>query len=111
MIKQIPIITEPEQAKESGARQRFKRDQELDDIRSIIATESGRRFLARLLAHCKVSRSVWQPSAAIHRDAGIQEVGHFVLGEVVAADRRAAADFLTEAYEQSLSTTTHKENR
>ena len=96
------IITEPEQIKESKARIRFGRDQELDDIRAVVSTVAGRRFVSRLLRRCGVSQSVWEPSAAIHRNAGIQEVGHFILGEVVAADPASGATLLIEAYQSEI---------
>lgn len=96
------IITEKEQENESRAKVRLGREKELDDVRAVLSTPGGRRFIARLLSHCSVSRSIWEPSAAIHRNAGIQEVGHYILSEVVAADSKVGSEMLVEAYESEL---------
>lgn len=96
------VITDPEQANESRARSRFTREQELDDVRAVISTPEGRRFILRLLSECRVSQSVWHPSAAIHKYAGIQEVGHFIFSEVVSADPATGAKMLVEAYQSEI---------
>ena len=65
------------------------RDQELNDIKSILQTQAGRRFLWRLLSHCKTFESIWEPSAKIHYNSGIQDLGHFIMAEIVACDESA----------------------
>ena len=62
------------------------RQQELTDLRSVLKTAEGRRFVWRIMGHCKVFGSIWNQSAMIHYLAGKQDVGHFLLSEVTAAD-------------------------
>lgn len=62
------------------------RMQELNDIRFICSHTQGRRLLWRLLSHCKTFESIWENSARIHYNAGKQDVGHFVMSEIVEAN-------------------------
>ena len=62
------------------------RDVELNDIRTVLGTISGRRLLWRLLEHCKTFNSVWEPSAKIHYNSGMQDIGHFIMSEIVESD-------------------------
>lgn len=90
------------QVKEVAKNAKSNRDQELADIRTVLSTDQGRRFVARLLSKFKIAGGVWTPSAEIHRNAGIQDCGQFILGEVVKADKSLGAKMLTEAYEKEL---------
>jgi len=74
-----------------------EREQELNDLRIILGTGEGRRFLWRLMSHCKVFGSVWSPSASIHYLAGKQDVGHYIWGEVAAANEDAVFLMMQEA--------------
>lgn len=62
------------------------RDQEMRDLADVLSTASGRRFVWRVLIHCKSFESIWEQSARIHYNAGIQDVGHFLMTEIVEAD-------------------------
>lgn len=73
------------------------RAQELEDFRTILKTTEGRRFIWRLLSHCKVFGSIWSPSASIHYLAGKQDVGHFVLSEITEADENFLLKMMKEA--------------
>lgn len=58
------------------------RERELNDLLAVMSTKEGRRYMWRLLAHCKVFGSVWHGSALIHYNAGMQDVGHFILADI-----------------------------
>lgn len=58
---------------------------ELEDVRAVISTPNGRRFIWRLLQECHVFDSIWEPSARIHYWAGQQDIGHFLQREIEAA--------------------------
>ena len=64
----------------------LERRKEIDDIREVLSTLQGRRFLWRVMEKCKVFGSVWEPSAKIHYNAGKQDLGHFLLSEITDAD-------------------------
>jgi hypothetical protein len=98
----VKNASDEEQVKEARLHVRHKREVELDDLKAIVSMPEGRRFISRLLTKFKIAGRVWTPSAEIHRNAGIQEAGQFILGEVIQADRGLAAQLLSEAYEREL---------
>jgi hypothetical protein len=63
-----------------------ERQQELQDIRTVLSSVSGRRLLWRIMEKCKTFSSVWEPSAKIHYNAGQQDLGHFIMTEIVDAN-------------------------
>lgn len=77
------------QVRKDGERQKSAREQELVDLKFVLSHPAGRRFLWRLLGHFGVFKSIWEPSAKIHYNAGLQDGGHFLLAEVEAADQEA----------------------
>jgi len=61
-----------------------KREQDLarilnEDILTLLELPAGRRVLWRIIEHCKVFNTIWDPSSRIHYNSGKQDVGHFVL--------------------------------
>ncbi len=97
-----PIVrnaADPEQVKEGREKEKFGRMLELDDIRKILATDYGRRFVWRLLGKAGVFESVWRQSAEIHYLAGKQDFGHFIMGEVVESNPDALVLMMKEAKE------------
>lgn len=72
------------------------RDREIKDLQEVLSTQCGRRLIFRLLTHCKTFETIWEQSARIHYNAGIQDVGHFIMAEVVAADETALLTMMTE---------------
>lgn len=78
-------------------RERSKRDRELNDLRYLLQSHQGRRFVWRLLAHCSVFESIWSASALIHKNSGRQDVGHFLMAEVTAANEEAFFQMMKEA--------------
>lgn len=86
-----------EQVKEAGKRDRMRREAEIRDLKVVLSTKEGRRFMWRLLSHCKVFGSIWEPSAKIHYSSGMQDVGHFVMAEVIDAQEEAFVLMMKEA--------------
>lgn len=85
------------QVKHAGRKDRDRRQREMDDLRAVLATPFGRRFVWRLLSHCKVFESIWHPSALIHANAGRQDVGHYLMAEIVEANEDMLLMMMTEA--------------
>lgn len=79
---------------------KHNRRQEVDDIKNIMNTEHGRRFIWRLLTHCGVFRSIWSNSAAIHYNSGMQDVGHFIQAEVIDAAEGSYLQMIKESKEK-----------
>ena len=82
-----------------GARLREKdvRARDLEDLKVVLSTISGRRFVWKLLGFCKVNGSVWESSARIHYNSGQQDVGHHILSEIIAADEDAYLSMMKES--------------
>ena len=85
----------PKQVRRAGRLEKKKRDDELADVRHVCSTEAGRRFMFRLLGHCKVFESVY--GLDVQYQAGKQDVGHFVMAEVVEADDELLFRMMREA--------------
>jgi hypothetical protein len=90
------------QVEKASQREKRIREEELKDLRFIMKAPEGQRFLARLLAHCRLNSSVWHPSAAIHRYAGHQEIGQFIYGEMIQADKLTAINLVANEIEKEL---------
>ena len=73
----------------ASRKERDQREQELADLRELLKTEFGRRFVWRVLGYCKLFQDVWDPSSRIHFNAGLQHVGHWLTAEITAADEEA----------------------
>lgn len=80
---------DPKQIKHAGRSEKSAREQELDDLRALLATQWGRRFVWRVMGYCKFGSDIWDGSSRIHFNAGVQNVGHWVLAEIMAADEEA----------------------
>lgn len=76
--------------KKESERKRVARDLELDDLRSVLKTDAGRRVIWRLLTKCRTFESVFEQSSKIYYNAGAQDLGHFIMSEIVEANE----DFL-----------------
>ena len=83
--------------------ERLEREQDRmqrSDMLAVLATPEGRRVLWSVLTFCRLLEETWDPSVLIHYLAGRQSVGHFVLGEIVAADPKAWLQMQVEHLEE-----------
>jgi hypothetical protein len=86
----VKNAADEKQVKKAKQKEKSKRDFEIEDMKAVLRTAEGRRFIWRILEQCNVFGSIWHPSAAIHHNAGKQDLGHFLMGEV----SEAGDDFL-----------------
>ena len=84
----------------AGKKQKEVERQQIDDLRKILDSDHGRRFLWRLLVHCRINASVFEPNSKIAYNSGMQDVGHFVLGEIVKARPEAYLLMMQEHQEK-----------
>lgn len=100
-MKQAPAVVgnaaDQKQVERANRKDRDRRKRELDDLRDVLSTAPGRRLLWRLLGHCRVFESIWHPSALIHANAGKQDVGHYIISEIVDANEDAYFLMMKEA--------------
>jgi hypothetical protein len=87
------------QVRSRNQRIKFERERELRDLCSVLSTREGRRVFWRLIGKCRVFDSVWEQSARIHYNSGQQDVGQFILKEIVEADEGAYILMMKESKE------------
>jgi len=89
-----------QQVQRGGRLAQRRRDRELNDLRAVLATAEGRRAIWRLLEHCGVNRSSYDPSqrgdSTVFRE-GARNVGLFLMAEITDADEEALVTMMREA--------------
>lgn len=93
----VKNAADAEQVAKGKSKEDARRFEELNDLRGILATPGGRRFMWRMLGKCRVFESIYHASALIHYNSGQQDIGHFVMAEIV----DARADALLEMMQES----------
>lgn len=88
-MKELSIADQEKQVEAADKKRELKRLKELEDLRFVLKNVEGRRVFWRLMTHCRVLESIWENSAKIHYNSGKQDVGHFVMSEVVNANEDA----------------------
>lgn len=84
--------------KKQASRDERLRTQELGDVKAMMSSVSGRRFLWRLMSRCRVFGSVLHPSGSqVYYNSGQQDVGHFVMGEILESDEKLFQQMQSEA--------------
>lgn len=71
--------------------------------RLVLKTPVGRMVIWSLIEHCQPFQSIWDNSAKIHKNAGRQDVGHFILSQVEAADQEALFQMMREGKERQIT--------
>lgn len=94
-----------EQVRRAGKEERFTRDEELNDLREVLSSERGRRFLWARLAKLGVNRSVFITSSEIYYRSGRQDAGHELLADILAADSALYLQMQGEAIARDRNTT------
>jgi hypothetical protein len=81
--------SDPKQVRYAERKQRQREARFLAALREVLRTPAGRIVGWELLARAGVFRSVWDPSAKIHYNAGRQDYGHELLASMLEADEEA----------------------
>lgn len=80
-------ISDPVKVKKAEMKEKDLRQQELNDIRTVLSNASGRRFMWRLLSKCNSFSSVFSAdNSLMSYHSGQQDFGHFIMDEIVQAD-------------------------
>jgi hypothetical protein len=97
----VKNAADPRQVGNAAKKEKQARELELADLRELLSTESGRRFVWRVMGYCKFGSDIWDPSSRIHFLAGLQHVGNWLLAEVTAADEEAFFVMMRESQARS----------
>ena len=87
-------------AEKVDAQDRLVRERERlerQDLVSVMSTKIGRRVLWRMLAECRVFESIYETNARIHYNAGKQDLGHWLMAELMDVDPNAWLVMQSEA--------------
>lgn len=80
-----------------------RRREELKDIRSVLANISGRRLLWRFMESCGVFSSTFsQEGTMMSYLSGQQDIGHFIMSEIVEADENLLFKMMKENKRKTL---------
>ena len=86
----------PGSIKDAEQNQKAQRKQELDDLRSVLATTAGRRFLYRFLAGCGVFRTSYTGTVETYYKEGGRNIGLNLMHDLEEADLEAYATLIRE---------------
>lgn len=103
-MDQKPLVknaADERQVNEAGKKVQFGRERELADLGFVMSTPQGRRVMWKLLSFCKTFNSVWEASAKIHYNSGQQDVGHFLMAEIMASNEDAYLQMAKEAKKEN----------
>lgn len=93
----MSTINDKKQVKTAEQLEEIKRRQQLNDIRTLLSSASGRRFVWRLLEKCNTFASVYsQNPSDMSYLSGQQDLGHFIMSEVVTADEHLMFKLMKE---------------
>ena len=75
------------QVRSAQRKERLIRQQELADLRTVLSTGEGERFVRRVLAYCGLLREDFNPEPMyLAHASGIRNVGRFLVDEITQAD-------------------------
>lgn len=90
------------QVKKAKKAERFNRRQDIADIRSLMKTDFGRRFVWRLLKRCGAFETVYNSDPILMgHNSGEQDIGHFILGELQEASPAALVEMMQRDIRES----------
>lgn len=88
----------PRQVSHADRKVTDRRRRELVDLRDVLSSEPGRRVLWRFLGFCGVHETVLRENPITMAEAaGRQNVGHYLMAEIAAADDEAMFTMMREA--------------
>ena len=73
------------QIQDQSQKDKFRREREANDMRALLATTEGRRFLWRLMEKCGVYRESFTGSSETFFLEGKRSIGLFVIAEIIDA--------------------------
>lgn len=78
----VKNAADPTQIKEAGLKEKFGRERELEDVRFLLNTKEGRRFLWRLLSLTGLFQSSFTGNSTTFFKEGSRNIGLQVLADI-----------------------------
>lgn len=84
------------QVKTAKRKERHREEDADNDMRRLLDTDFGRRFLWRYMTELKVFGSVWDPTVRIHFNEGRRDVGRQMMAEIIKANPAALVEMMAQ---------------
>jgi hypothetical protein len=98
--EQKPFVTnaaDESQVKAAGHKERRHREIQISDMKQVLSTVEGRRFIWELLSFCRIFESSYNGQFGTIYNEGHRNVGLKILADVNDADPGAYTKMLTES--------------
>ena len=99
MRVEVRNAADPKQVKQAGKKLKSREEVEAEDLRAVLRTPVGRRFLYRVLERTGFFRSSFKTSAEMAFLEGERNVGLWLHSEIGQVDPRAFLQMLGEKIE------------
>lgn len=93
----VKNAADPEQVREASGKANRGRDRELNDVRYLLSTMEGKRFIWRYLGICRLFETSFRMSAEMAYFEGIRSVGLKMMSDITEANPQAFIDMMKEA--------------
>lgn len=93
-------ISDEAQVKKRDEEFKSRKKIESLELRKLLEQKPFRDFMWRLLEHTKTFNTIWEQSARIHYNAGQQDIGHFLMGEIIESNEEALFQMMRENKEK-----------
>lgn len=102
-MNMVSNAADEKQVKEAERKGKLARDREIDDVRFILSSETGRRFIWKTLERCKVFELSFNHSGAITSfNEGMRNIGLILLSDVMGANPEAYLQMMKENKKENL---------
>lgn len=85
-----------EQLKKQEELDKRLKEEQLADLRDILSTESGRRFIWRLMEKTKAFGTLWAASSEIYKNVATADIGKWLFQECQKADLASLMKIMSE---------------
>ena len=92
---------DPEQVKKATKKEKREHEEALQDIKQLLKTNSGKRFIWRYLEKCNVFSSLQGPLPDLHFREGYRQVGLDMMNDVIEADPNTLILMMSDAMKDS----------
>lgn len=93
----VKNAADPAQVADASNRLLNGREKELEDIRLVLSTVGGRRFVWKMLDKAGLFKTSWHPSAQIHFLEGKRAVALELLADLIEADEDSFVKLMAES--------------
>jgi len=94
-------ISDEKNVKKADQKQKHKRTSDLLDLKEVLSTVPGRKTIWRILEKCGTFQSTFSTeSLNMGYLSGQQDIGHYIMSEIVQADEEALFTMMKENKEK-----------